>query len=548
MQRSGFQNLSLAFSNARLLKQVGVYYLQEFGLPEVAVAHLDLALQLSPGQSDKQIESLRQAAVLRIARSTGDRQLHTTVDQPLRLKPIVSSVVRKTGRLSLSLVKQQLTDTLTRLADTAKESPPQDTDENPCSATLLLRAGQLLREGRWREALVPLESARIANAPALDLQKFYTQAGAMALSENELEQALDACVKAKALSAVRKPRDRSPVKGDAWVNVGIIYQKLGRLDDALACFVQAEKLEPTNPEILCNFSLVQFERCAFAEAEEIARKVLALFPDNFRAWDVLATVLAAVDRLSEAEEACNRAIQLNPELGSAWFKQGVIAFQQDNLGKARAAFIQSQGTSNFLPSALCYLAMIEARRGEFDSAQLKLADARKLSPPNDLLLTTLREVAFNLSQRDDLSQALKFYQEATSLHSSDFPSWLGLGAAYHRLGHLGEARHAYLEASKLEDNHPGPWHNLGLLAAEESNFGEACEYFEKEANLTPSNPKAWYDLGVSLQSLGKQEASQTAFAKVDDLLTDPIGVSGDLLTGMRIVRRTQLKKKTFNIK
>jgi Flp pilus assembly protein TadD len=235
-------------------------------------------------------------------------------------------------------------------------------------------------------------------------------------------------------------------------------------------------------------------------------------------------------------------------LGSAWFKQGVIAFQQDNLGKARAAFIQSQGTSNFLPSSLCYLAMIDARKGDFDSAQLKLADACKLSPPNDLLLTALREVAFNLSQREDLSQALRFYQEATSRHSNDFPSWLGLGSVYHRLGYLAEARHAYLQASQLEANHPGPWHNLGLLAAEESNFGEACEYFEKEAKLTPNNPKAWYDLGVSLQSMGNQEASQTAFVKAEDLLTDPIGVTGDLLTGMRIVRRTQLKKKVFKVK
>ena len=538
MHLSGFRSLFEAFNNPRLIKQVGVLYLQEFSLPEVALDHLELALQLSPGQKDKQIEMLREAAIKRISRSA-DQEIHTMVDQPLRQKPVVSTVVKKTGRLTLSLAKEQLSGAVNRLTLSVKAVPAEQTPRPPDPTLPIAKAAALLLERQWQEALPHLDAAQGPTTSTLVLQKLYTQAGLMALAEGDFDAALSACLKA---------RDVLAIKADPWFNVGIIYQKLGRLDEALACFVQAQQLEPHNPEVWCNLSSVHFERGVYNEAEKAARKALDLSAQNARAWDALAAALAAVDRLTEAADACAHALEQDPHLSSAWFKKGTLEFHQDNLSEAWKAFLQAQSNPEFLPFALYYLAMIDARHGKFEQAQAKLSNARAMVPSSDLLLTVLREMALSFTQRDEFAQALKFYTEAIALQPSDFTSWLGLGTVHHHQGRRDDARRAYLQASNLQSTHSGPWHNLGLLAAEENNHAEAQSYFEKEVRLSPDNPKAWYDLGLSYQNQGKQEESRQAFAQVEKRIREPIGATGDLLAGLKIVRRMHLKKRVLKVK
>ncbi len=528
---STFRSLSESFNNPRLLKQIGMLYLHEFGLPEVAMEHFELALQLSSGQKDQQIEALRDAAVARISR-TMPRDIHATVDQPIRLKPVVSTVVRKTGQLTLN-------GAVSRLTLSIKTSLAADTEKLIDPASPLAKAGALLQQNQWREALPCLDAGRAAHAPTLVLQKLYTQAGLMALAGGDLDHALEACIKA---------RDAHATKADAWINVGVVYQQSGRLNEALASFTRAQELDPTNPEVWCNLSSAQFERGDFAEAEKAARHALQLSTKHAQAWDALAAALAATDRLPEAAEACAQAIELKPDLSSSWFKKGTIEFQQDNLGKARDAFTRAQAHPEFLPFVLYYLAMINARQGNFEEAQGKLNDARAQAPTSDLLLIVLREMALNFTQRNNLTQALKFYQEALALQPDDFASWLGIGTVHHREGRYGDARRAYLQASKLQSDHPGPWHNLGLLAAEQLCHAEEQACFEKVVHLSPQNPKAWYALGVSLQSQGKEAESQQAFAQAESLIGEPMGATGDLLTGLKMVRRVHLKKRVVQVK
>src|ERR1700683_2424883 len=65
-----FDRLLQSFNNPTLLKEVGLIYLGEVGLPGIALKHLDLAHQFAP--KDRDIAELQKAATIALARQVTD--------------------------------------------------------------------------------------------------------------------------------------------------------------------------------------------------------------------------------------------------------------------------------------------------------------------------------------------------------------------------------------------------------------------------------------------------------------------------------------------
>ncbi len=76
--------------------------------------------------------------------------------------------------------------------------------------------------------------------------------------------------------------------------------ELGRVDEALAGFEAAHRLQPEDPKALANLGLVRLIRGQFAEAEALARKALESNPERSDALTVLAQ---AMERRGERDAA-----------------------------------------------------------------------------------------------------------------------------------------------------------------------------------------------------------------------------------------------------
>jgi len=535
-----FERLRQSFNNPTLLKEVGLLYLGEFGMPSMALKHFDLARQFAP--KDRDIEQLQKSAALAMARETSDQPGHSGLSEAVPSKVEMKDLLKRTVRINVVEARLHLDQTAGDLAHKqaawrksgtlSKQSQRLTADFNKS----LKRAEQLTGQTDFVGAFTALQEAQKMGAPKEELLAHHAQLGLAAFDHGRMEEALESFL---------LTRDLAPEAVEGWFNCGLVYQRMGQMDDAVACYHGAIRIAPDNSKSWCNLSSVSFERGDLAEAEKAARQSLTLKPDYARAWDNLASVLSAQNRLTEAAEACEQAIRIQPSLHAAWFKYGVINFQLNELIKAQEAFMLTGDNPDFFAYVLYYLCMIEARRGELDLALQKLAEARNADPANELQSSALSELGAACTKIGRFATAADFYQQITVLQPDDFSAWLSLGTAYHRGDQLELAREAYCQATVLQPENTVTWHNLGLLSADEGKHDEARDFFLREVELEPENAKAWYDLAVSYQTLGQEKEAQEAYERAENLVKSLSRKSSDLSAALSIVRRLNLGERVL---
>ena len=409
-----FERLLRSFNNPTLLKEIGVLYLGEFGMPGIALKHFDLAHQFAP--KDRDIEELQKAAALAMARESSGQPGHSGLTEAQPGKVEVENVMRKTVRINVVEARTHLGETageLGRKQQAWRQSGSLKRGTQHLTADFnkpLKLAERLIKQTDFAGTFAALSEAQKAGAPKEELLANYAHLGLAAFDHSRMDEALEAFL---------LTRDLAPEAVEGWFNCGLVYQRTGQLEDAMACYQSAVRIAPDNAKSWCNLSAVSFELGNLDEAEKAVRQSLALKSDYPRAWDSLASVLSAQNRLQEAADACQQAIRLQPAFHSAWFKYGVISFQLDHLVKAQEAFNLTGDNPDFFAYVLYYLCMIEARRGELDLAMQKLAEARNADPTNDLQSSAIKEIAAACTKIGKYTTAADFYRQATELHPGD---------------------------------------------------------------------------------------------------------------------------------
>jgi protein O-GlcNAc transferase len=105
---------------------------------------------------------------------------------------------------------------------------------------------------------------------------------------------------------------RWPELAPAWLVVGTGERMLGALPQAEAAYRQAVRYAPGDLDAQHNLALVLLQRLRFAEAEVIARALLAAHPSHAAAWLVLSGALSGQGRSAESIAAMRRSLELAP--------------------------------------------------------------------------------------------------------------------------------------------------------------------------------------------------------------------------------------------
>jgi tetratricopeptide (TPR) repeat protein len=537
-----FERLYRSFNNPSLLKEAGIYYLDEFRMPGIALKHFDLARQFAP--KDRDIEQLQKSAALAMAKMVTDQAGHSGLSEEVHTKPEVNSLMRKTVRIDTVLeTRRHLDEAANALERTQQAIIKKSGSIKKKSVRIMVDFSKSLKHAQkcivqtdFTGAFTALNEAQKLGAPVDELLACYTQLGLSTFENERMAEALDAFL---------ITRDLAPENVEGWFNCGLVYQRVSQMDDALACYEEAVRLGPDNPKTWCNLSLCRYELGDFAGAEKAARESLVLKSDYARAWDNLAATLSAMNRLPEAAEACQQAIRIQPSLHAAWFKYGVINFQLDNLVMAMEAFSLTGDNPSYFSYVLYYMCMIEARRGELDLALQKLSEARNVDPSNELETSALNELGAAFTKIGRYTTASDFYRQIIAKQPQDFSAWLSLGTALHRGEQNEAAREAYLHATELQPDNPVAWHNLGLLASDLGDHEQSRVCFQREVEIAPNDAKAWYDLGVSLQTLGLMDESADAMEHAESLVKSAARRSSDLSAALSIVRRLNLGERVL---
>ncbi len=564
LQRHAFSRLALAHNNSGLLKEIGIFYLHEFNLPALAIQHFEMAKKFRTSDGDLE-------ALLANAKSALDKQnLQSTttgsgVQEAKHARPPVKEMLHRTGKLSFhkktegipavpkdlpqrrtvpapesSPPSQQILDPggstqrlprkvrTPRVAAQEPEKPaPNSNDtselyrlttglrvEHEGEYYSLEQATEMLNElayaQRYDSALQLLESI-IATSPRTDVGwSAATLLGQACFQQHQYEWAR---------AAFEHASNLIPDEMVSWFNLGLALQNLGRLHEAMDVYQKAEQLQPNHPKVWCNMSALYFQSDQLDMAEYAARKSLEADPTYARAWDNLATALGASGQTEESERAALRAVSYRPDFPEPWLKLGIIYFQQDRLAESEEAFQKAKTLTETSAYALCYLAIILARRGQIESAHAMAQQAAQVDPHCEILWMSWNEIGLKCLQQEDYASAEQAFAQAVEFQPESFQCWYNRALAFQHAGQPEQARDCYRHAVQFDPKSLTGWRSLGLLCRELHDSAPAVEAFAHLVELEPENPATWSEYATALDQDGQNESAAHARTRALEITT-----------------------------
>jgi tetratricopeptide (TPR) repeat protein len=264
------------------------------------------------------------------------------------------------------------------------------------------------------------------------------------------------------------------------LNLGVAYQSLKRLDEAIACFRQAVKLGPNVPEAHNDLANALWEQGKVPEAISSWRKAVALRPNYIDARLNLAIALRQQGDMEGSVACLREVLRLRPD---------------------RADYC------NNLAAAL-------HMQGKADEAITFYRRAIELAPNFVLPHNNLGNV---LQEQGKLDEACRCYQRAIELKPDFAPAHVGLASTRNEQGDSAEAIRHYLAAIQIDPGLAAAQCNLGIILEEQGDFAGAEKYFRSAIASDFHYAAAHAELASLLRSALPAED----MAAQQNLLADP---------------------------
>jgi Tfp pilus assembly protein PilF len=100
-------------------------------------------------------------------------------------------------------------------------------------------------------------------------------------------------------------------------NLGIVFLRQGKLDDAIPLLQAAVDLRPDNSPAHENLAKALLQKGQVADALVHYRKLLQLQPDNMKIHNIVGTVLVQQGRVGEGVEEWQKVLSVEPDNGNA---------------------------------------------------------------------------------------------------------------------------------------------------------------------------------------------------------------------------------------
>jgi len=296
-------------------------------------------------------------------------------------------------------------------------------------------------------------------------------------------------------------------------NLGVIYSRTNRADQAIAVYRRALQLSPDDKAILLNLGLVYLKQEAHSRALPLFARVVEIDPQHLQARQLLAVCRAYTGQLAPAIRDLEALRAAAPRDENILFLLGFAYLKNHDPDRAKAIFnlmfeAASPARAQFLLGKANYEATL------FPQAEEAFFEALRLDPKLPGVHLELGKVYISLRRTDDAIQELE-------LVLKDNP---GDGDASYFLGGLlvQEGRFTegipYLErARKAKPDFWAPYFYLGKAKLRLEQPAEAILLLQRAVVLNPDEASAYYQLGRALEACGRESEARRALLRVRDL-------------------------------
>jgi tetratricopeptide (TPR) repeat protein len=219
-----------------------------------------------------------------------------------------------------------------------------------------------------------------------------------------------------ALEDLKKLEKHKPDTAALYFMEGVVYtrlwqQRLDKLDNALAAFRQARKLDRANIEIAINEGTVFFYMKQYDSARAVLQKVLILRPREANALNVLAMIEIDQKNYPAAQVWLAKALELEPNNAYFLNNRGYVYLLTGHADQALADIDRSISTDPYNGWAYRNKGIYYMGLGRYTDALRVLKQAEKLDPYIDDLYSYLSEAYFQNKEAKLACEAYRKSQE-----------------------------------------------------------------------------------------------------------------------------------------
>lgn len=366
----------------------------------------------------------------------------------------------------------------------------------------------------------------------------------------------------EAIEAARRRIQADPYSIQCWGDFGKLLRAAQLYPEAVACFAQAERLDPKNPR----WPYLQ------GEALRLTNKRVALPPlqraaalannaDTIAPFLRLAEVCLALGQNDEAEKQLRHALQIEPDDPTVHYNLGLLALACDDLEGSLKHLQRGEHSPITQRKACIQLAAVYRRMGRTQKADDYSHKADTLPPDRNWIDPFLSDVLAagrpgRLEEINNLEKRGQFRMAAEQLdllirEKPEYRLYVALGRDLYQAKDLNGAEQALRSALALDSEMFGANHELSrVLWSQADNeertdpkqarakYEEAAACARRALASRPNHPMSYVILGMSLRRLGKRQEALDAFRTA--LQCDPTLTDAHLYLGETLAESGQL--------
>lgn len=270
------------------------------------------------------------------------------------------------------------------------------------------------------------------------------------------------------------------------LTLGIVYQRTGQLDEAMALYKHVLKEDPSRLEAEYMLAQVYEAKGKYAEAEQLYKNFIAGRRGYWLGYSGLGALYYSLGKFSRAAEEFKTMIELAPDKALGYYDLGGV-----------------------------YLGM-----GHYEDAISALKKGLAIKPDSDGL-TNLVAAYVYLGRYEEAADAAK---KATDLDPHNHDLWRNLADAYHQIpGRQADAQAAYrraLETALAQLNvNPKDTEVLSSIALYYAHLGQAAEaerYIARALALSPKNSYSLFTEALVYEIMGNRDKALSAVQQAVD--------------------------------
>ena len=296
-------------------------------------------------------------------------------------------------------------------------------------------------------------------------------------------------------------------------NLGILYARTNRADQAIAIYLRALQISPDDKVLLLNLGLAYLKQEAHQRAIPVFARLLALDPKHQQARQLLAICRISTGQLAAAIRDLEVLRAASPPAEQTLFLLGWAYLKNHDATNAKTVFDQmfalvGPARTQFLLGRACYESAL------FDRAEESFLEVLRLDPNFAGIHLELGKLYISQRRSED---AIRELELALKGNPNDQDANYFLGSILVQESRDAEAV-AYLERARVLK--PDSWATCFQLGKAKLKLGRAPEalvLLQRAVELNPDESSANFQLARALQACGRKLEAGRAFRRAQEL-------------------------------